>query len=95
MERKIGLSSAAPFEGLSAPRIPIHRIVRVLEKIGALLVGKSVGVHGGLHFDSPIGYAGSVIRLALLLLCMIPFALARSGNDVTFAERRRKASPGF
>ena len=51
MERKIGLFSAARFfERLVAPRIPVHRIVRVLQQVGTLLVDQSVRVHEFLAF---------------------------------------------
>ena len=41
MERKIGLFSAARlFERFLAPGIPVHRIMRVLEKIRTLLLAR-------------------------------------------------------
>ena len=47
MERKIGLSSWRAFSNASgAPRIPIHRVVGVLQQIRALFVDQAVGVHG-------------------------------------------------
>ena len=46
MDNRIGLSSArAPCERFLTPRIPIHRVIRVLSKIGGGFVGEAVG-HG-------------------------------------------------
>ena len=47
MERKMGLSSLPRFcERFRPPGIPIHRVVRVLEKVRALFAGQAVGMHG-------------------------------------------------
>ena len=35
---------AGALEGLRAPRIPVHRVVTVLEEVGARLTGEAVGV---------------------------------------------------
>ncbi len=44
--KKDGFVFARRFgEGLVAPRVPIHGIVRVLQKIGALFLSETIGVH--------------------------------------------------
>ncbi len=49
---------------LLAPRIPIHRIVRVLQQIRTLLFCQTIGMHVRLHRTSP-ATAGSGARTAV------------------------------
>ena len=56
MERKIGLFSAPRlFERLFAPRIPVHRIVRVLQQVRTLLVDQTIRMHEFLAFRAAGG----------------------------------------
>ena len=48
--------AARAFSKASAPHgIPIHRVMRVLQQVGALLLGQAVGVHGGSVHGNPCG----------------------------------------
>ena len=51
--------AGGPFQGLVTPRVPVDRIVGVLEEVGAGLGRESVGVRIGVHSAGPRSSAGA------------------------------------